>query len=121
MAAAMGAEVSVLSRTLANEKDGLRFGAAHYYAMSGEDMPGRLAGRFDLIISTVSAASDMTPLLSMLGTSGTLVMAGAPVQPLSAPVGLLISGRRNLAGTSPHQRRDRDHPGRPDRARLRPP
>jgi len=39
-------------------------------------------------------------LLSLLDTDGTLVMAGAPAQPISAPVGLLITGRRSLAGTS---------------------
>jgi alcohol dehydrogenase (NADP+) len=100
LAAAMGAEVSVLSRTLANEKDGRRFGAAHYYALNEEPAPSTLAGRFDLIISTVSVSTDTAPLLSMLDTDGTLVMAGAPAQPLSAPVGLLISGRRSLAGTS---------------------
>ena len=34
IAAAMGAEVTVLSQTLAKREDGLRFGAKHYYATS---------------------------------------------------------------------------------------
>jgi alcohol dehydrogenase (NADP+) len=100
MAAAMGADVSVLSRTLANEQDGRRFGAAHYHAMSEEGMPGKLAGSFDLIVSAVSESPDTAPLLSMLDTDGTLVIAGATVQPLAAPAVLLITGRRSLAGTS---------------------
>ena len=34
IAAALGAEVTVLSQTLSKQEDGLRFGAKHYYATS---------------------------------------------------------------------------------------
>ncbi|MQY20578.1 NAD(P)-dependent alcohol dehydrogenase [Nocardia macrotermitis] len=100
LAAAMGAQVSVISRTSANAWDAKRFGAVCHYALDDDTTLTALAGRFDLIISTVSATSDTAPLLNLLDTDGTLVMAGAPVEPLSAPVGLLIGGHRSLAGTS---------------------
>ncbi|MCA2219181.1 NAD(P)-dependent alcohol dehydrogenase [Jidongwangia harbinensis] len=100
IAAALGADVTVLSRTLANAADARRFGATQVYATTDGAPTTTLAGTFDLIISTVSATSDTAPLLNLLTTDGTLVMAGAPVAPLTAPVGLLIGGRRRLAGTS---------------------
>ncbi|GIJ43312.1 dehydrogenase [Virgisporangium aliadipatigenens] len=96
-AAAMGAEVSVLSRTAAKAADSARFGAAHHYTTA--EAAG-LGGRFDLIVSTLSTAADTAPFLALLATDGTLVMAGAPAAPLTAPVGLLIGGRRSVAGTS---------------------
>lgn len=91
----MRGQVTVLSRSLANADDGRRFGATAYSTVA--DAP---SGAFDLIISTVSAVTDMAPLLALLDVDGTLVMAGAPSEPLTVPVGQLISGRRRLAGTS---------------------
>ena len=95
LAAAMGARVSVLSRSPAREQDARRFGATGFHLLA--DAP---ANEFDLIISTVSAVTDLAPMLALLDVDGTLVMAGAPVTPLSVPVGPLITGRRRLAGTS---------------------
>lgn len=100
IAAALGAEVTVLSRTPAKAGDSRRFGAAHHVALSDDAAVAGLAGTFDLIISTLSGTSDTAPLLALLDTDGTLVMAGAPLEPLTAPVGLLIGGRRSVAGTS---------------------
>jgi alcohol dehydrogenase (NADP+) len=95
LAAAMGAQVSVLSRSRSREDDARRFGATGFHTVA--DAP---AGGFDLIISTVSAVTDLAPMLALLDIDGTLVMAGAPTTPLSVPVGPLITGRRRLAGTS---------------------
>lgn len=55
IAAALGAEVTVLSQSLRKQEDGLRLGASHYYATSDESTFEKLAGSFDLVISTVSA------------------------------------------------------------------
>jgi hypothetical protein len=43
----------------------------------------------------VIAAAVTAPLLAMLDTDDALVMAGVPTHPLTAPVGLLIDGRRS--------------------------
>src|SRR3954451_3241713 len=56
LAAAMGAQVTVLSRSLPNEEDGRLFGATGFSTVS--DAPGEA---FDLIVSTVSAVTDMAP------------------------------------------------------------
>ena len=83
LAHAMGAEVTVLSQSLKKQEDGLRLGADHYYATSDPDTFAALAGRFDLIINTVSAPIDVDAYLSLLAVDGTLVNVGAPAEPLS--------------------------------------
>ncbi|UQU63224.1 hypothetical protein COUCH_30040 [Couchioplanes caeruleus] len=90
----------MLSRTQAKAADSLRFGATRHLALTDEAAVAGCAGAFDLIISTLSGSPDTAPLLAMLDVDGALVMAGAPARPLTTPVGLLIGGRRSLAGTS---------------------
>jgi len=99
LAHAMGAEVTVLSQSLKKQEDGLRLGATDYFATSDPDTFTQLAGRFDLIINTVSAPIDVDVYLSLLGVDGTLVNVGAPAEPLSLHVMSLVGGRRNYAGS----------------------
>ena len=70
IAHAMGAEVTVLSQSLKKQEDGLRLGADHYYATSDPDTFEQLAGRFDLIVNTVSAAIDLDAYLGLLAVDG---------------------------------------------------
>ncbi len=100
IAKAMGAEVSVLSQSLKKQEDGLRLGADHYYATSDQSTLEDLAGSFDLIVSTISAAVDMGLYLGLLKLDGALVNVGAPEEPLSVPAFALIGGRRSLAGSA---------------------
>jgi alcohol dehydrogenase (NADP+) len=99
LAVAMGAEVTVLSQTLKKLEDGQRLGAAHYHATSDADAIAGLAGRFDLLISTVTAAPDVATLLSLLAPGGTLVNVGLPGEPLVLPAFSLVMGRKTLAGS----------------------
>ena len=99
IAAALGAEVSVLSQTLAKQKDGLAFGAAHFYATEDASTLDELASTFDLIINTVSAALPMDRYLSLLALDGTLVNVGAPPVPLQLSVNTLMGARRSWAGS----------------------
>ena len=96
---AMGAEVTVLSRTLSKKDEGLKLGADQYYATEDPETFKQLAGNFDLIINTVSAVVDMDAFLSLLATDGTLVNVGAPPEPLSMQVFSLIPGRKSFAGS----------------------
>ncbi|WP_280140486.1 zinc-binding dehydrogenase [Geodermatophilus africanus] len=95
----MSAEVTVLSQSLKKQEDGLRLGAAHYAATSDPDTFAQLAGRFDLIVNTVSAAVDVDAYLSLLAVDGALVNVGAPAEPLSLNAMSLIGGRRTYAGS----------------------
>jgi alcohol dehydrogenase (NADP+) len=100
IAHAMGAEVTVLSQTLAKQEDGLRLGADHYYATSDKDTFKELRNRFDLIINTVSAGLPMHSYLGMLALDGTMVNVGAPSEPLPVQVFSLIGKRRSFAGSN---------------------
>ncbi|MGI8667042.1 MAG: NAD(P)-dependent alcohol dehydrogenase [Jatrophihabitans sp.] len=99
IAHALGAEVSVLSQTLSKQQDGARFGAAHFYATSDDATFTELAGRFDLIVNTISADVDINQYLSLLRVDGTLVNVGAPENPMSVQAFSLIQSRRSLAGS----------------------
>ncbi|MBG0565486.1 NAD(P)-dependent alcohol dehydrogenase [Actinoplanes aureus] len=100
IAAAMGAEVTVLSQTLSKKDDSLRFGAEHHYATSDPATFEALKNTFDLIINTVSAAVDINAYLGLLRVDGTLVNVGAPPQPLPVHVFSLIGKRRSFAGSN---------------------
>ena len=99
IAHAMGAEVTVLSQSLKKQEDGLRLGADHYYATSNPETFEKLAGSFDLVLNTVSAAIDVDAYLSLLAVDGALVNVGAPPEPLSVNAFSLIMGRRSFAGS----------------------
>ncbi len=99
IAAAMGAEVTVLSQSMSKQADGEKFGAHHYYATSEDATFEQLAGTFDLIVNTVSAHLPMEKYLNLLGLDGTLVNVGAPSEPLEVPAFALIPMRRSWAGS----------------------
>ena len=100
LAAAMGAEVTVLSQSLKKQEDALRLGAHHYAATSDEGTFERLASSFDLVVSTVSATVDLDAHLGLLRLNGTLVNVGAPEESLSVSPFSLFTNRRSLAGSS---------------------
>ncbi|WP_433473887.1 NAD(P)-dependent alcohol dehydrogenase [Spirillospora sp. CA-142024] len=99
IAHALGAEVTVLSQSLKKQEDGLRLGADHYHATGDPGTFEQLAGRFDLIVNTVSATVDVDAYLGLLAVDGTLVNVGAPGEPLSLDVFSLITARRSYAGS----------------------
>jgi alcohol dehydrogenase (NADP+) len=99
LASAMGAEVTVLSRSLAKEEDARRFGASDVRATSDEQTFKDLKGKFDLILNTVSAAVDTNAFLGLLAVDGTLVGIGIPDAPATVNAGLLMGQRRRLAGS----------------------
>ncbi|MGV8886377.1 MAG: NAD(P)-dependent alcohol dehydrogenase [Microbacteriaceae bacterium] len=99
IAAAMGADVTVLSQSLAKKDDALRFGASNHYATSDPAIFKELRNTFDLIINTVSVALDMRSYLGLLRLNGTLVAVGAPPEPLPIQVFTLFNNRRSFAGS----------------------
>ncbi|WP_415853520.1 NAD(P)-dependent alcohol dehydrogenase [Sinomonas sp. G460-2] len=99
IAHALGAEVSVISQSLKKQDDAFRLGADHYYASSDESTFEDLAGRFDLIVSTVSADLDLDAYLSLLALDGTFVAAGLPENAMTFGPGSLAGFRRRIGGT----------------------
>ncbi|MEV0028510.1 NAD(P)-dependent alcohol dehydrogenase [Nocardia sp. NPDC050793] len=99
IAAAMGAEVTVLSHSLSKQEDGKRFGAHHYYATGDRQTFRELRGRFDLILNTVSADLPLDDYMKLLNLDGTLVILGLPENPLSVKPFTLAGYRRSLSGS----------------------
>ncbi|GAA0582112.1 hypothetical protein GCM10010172_78980 [Paractinoplanes ferrugineus] len=98
LAAALGAEVTVLSRSAAKADDARDLGATDLLLTTDEAQMKRAFGRFDLILDTIAAKHDFSPLLRLLTLGGTLSVLGAP---LEAPVRImeLTFGRKNLTSS----------------------
>src|SRR5688572_30667876 len=98
LAAAMGAEVTVLSTSESKRADALALGAADFAATGDGSAFAALAERFDLILDTVSAQHDYNAYLGLLKVDATMVLLGIPAPtPLSAFP--LVWRRRRLAGS----------------------
>lgn len=100
LAAALGAEVTVLSRGTKKREDALAFGATRYIDTTDAAALAALRGSLDLVINTVSAGLDIAAYLRLLDVDGALVNVGAPSEPFSVPAFSLIPRRRTLAGST---------------------
>jgi uncharacterized zinc-type alcohol dehydrogenase-like protein len=99
IAAAMGAEVTVLTRTDSKADDARAFGAAHVRATADGTAFRELRNGFDLILNTVSAELDLDRYVRMLDVDGTMVNVGLPENALSINLMSLVGNRRSLAGS----------------------
>jgi alcohol dehydrogenase (NADP+) len=99
LAAALGAEVTLLSTSASKERDARRLGAHEFALTTADGTFRKLAGRFDLVLDTISARHDLNKHLAMLRVDGAMVLVGVP--PEAAPVHAfsLIGARRSLAGS----------------------
>jgi uncharacterized zinc-type alcohol dehydrogenase-like protein len=99
LAAAMGAEVTVLSTSASKERDARRLGA-HEFALTSQPATWkRLKNRFHLVLDTVSARHDLVPYLESLRVDGTMVLVGVPPEAPTVGAFPLIMGRRSLSGS----------------------
>ncbi|WP_242086202.1 NAD(P)-dependent alcohol dehydrogenase [Aestuariivivens sediminis] len=100
LADALGAEVTLLSRSPSKTKDAMDLGADHVVISTDESQMAEVQGVFDLIIDTVPYIHDINPYVGTLATNGTLVLVGylGPLDPMlnSMP---MIMGRKNVAGS----------------------
>ena len=99
IASALGAETTVFDLSETKRDDALRLGANDFRAAGNDRTFTDLAGRFDLIVSTVPAAVDLDAWLSLLARDGTLVTLSIPSTPLTVSPVSLLNNRRSLAGT----------------------
>lgn len=96
---AFGADVTVLSTSPGKAEDARRLGAHDFVATRSPGALEKLAGRFDLVLDTVSAPHDVGALLGTVRLDGAVVLVGAPERPLEVPAFSLIGRRRTLAGS----------------------
>lgn len=99
LAHAMGAQVTVLSHSSGKQQDAQRLGADRFYATSDPETFQKLKESFDLIVNTASAQLDWNQYLNLLKMDGSLVVVGAPPQPIPIAAFSLLHGRRSLAGS----------------------
>lgn len=99
LAAAMGAEVTMLSTSVDKAADARRLGAHEFANTRERSTFKRLARRFDLLIDTVSAPHDYNQYLGLLRTMGTMVVVGVPPTPTPVAAYALIGGNKKLAGS----------------------
>ena len=99
LAAAMGAEVTVFSTSASKEEDARRLGAHAFATTRDPAIFTTLAGRFDLLIDTISAKHDYDLHLGLLRPLGAMVVVGVPPEPAPVSAFSLIKGNRRLAGS----------------------
>ncbi|MCY1140145.1 NAD(P)-dependent alcohol dehydrogenase [Actinoplanes sp. Pm04-4] len=98
LAVALGAEVTVLSRTPDKSEDARKLGATGLIVTTDADQMKQAFGRFDLILDTISGPHDVPALLGLLTLDGTLSVLGYPWEfPLN--VMNLIFGRKSISSS----------------------
>jgi len=98
-AAALGAEVAVFTRSTGKVDDARQLGAREAILSSDAKVMDKYVDHFDLIVDTVSAQHDLNMYLNTLKRSGTLVLVGAPENPLPVAPFSLLFRRRQIAGS----------------------
>lgn len=99
LAVAMGAEVTVLSRSDKKSEEAKSLGAKGILVSADKDAMKAANASFDLIIDTVPVKHDVSPYSPLLDVDGTLVIVGqlgAMDEFVAAP---LVMGRRRVAGS----------------------
>jgi uncharacterized zinc-type alcohol dehydrogenase-like protein len=98
--AALGAEVTLFTTSPEKAEEGKRLGAAEAVVTTAEGALGEAAGKFDVIVDTVSASHDLNPYLGLLRRDGALVLLGVPSAPHPSPGVAPLLGRRVLTGSN---------------------
>ena len=99
IAAAMGAEVTVLSTSPAKEADARKLGADKFLNMKDPAAASAAVAGFDIILDTISADHDYNTYLALLGLEGVMIIVGVPSQPVPLSAFSLIGGNKVLAGS----------------------
>lgn len=99
LAVAMGAHVTVLSRSPSKEKDALELGADTVLISTDKAAMKAARGSLDLIIDTVPVKHDVTPYIPLLDVDGTLTLVGqvGPMEEFATPP--MLMGRRRIAAS----------------------
>lgn len=100
LAHALGAEVTLFTRSPGKEADARRLGADRVIISTDAAQMAAAAGAFDLIIDTVPYEHDINPYMPTLTINGTLVFVGllGDITPVLNTVPLIL-GRRSVAGS----------------------
>jgi alcohol dehydrogenase (NADP+) len=100
LAKAMGANVTLFSRSPGKEKDARRLGADAVVISTDPAQMAAVGGKFELIIDTVPYVHDLNPYVPALAVDGTLVLVGflGQLESLLNTVPLVLE-RKAVAGS----------------------
>lgn len=100
LAKAMGAHVTLFTRSAGKEQDARRLGADRIVLSTDAKQMQSMAGELNLIIDTVPSIHDLNPYLPSLALDGTLVLVGylGGLDPMLNTVPLIM-GRKSVAGS----------------------
>ncbi|WP_033111529.1 NAD(P)-dependent alcohol dehydrogenase [Dickeya dadantii] len=100
LAHALGAEVTLFTRSPGKEADARRLGADRIVLSTAASQMETVKGQFDLIIDTVPYEHDINPYMPTLTVDGTLVFVGllGDINPMLNTVSMIL-GRRSVAGS----------------------
>jgi uncharacterized zinc-type alcohol dehydrogenase-like protein len=99
LAASFGAEVTVFSRSPHKEADAKALGAHEFVLTNVDGALDTLAGRYDVILDTISAKHDINGPLNCLRQEGTMIMVGASPETHDLAAFPLIFGNRSIMGS----------------------
>ena len=100
LAHALGAHVTLFSRSTNKIEDAKALGADEVIISTDEGQMEKAMGSFDLILDTVPYAHDLNPYVGTLNTNGTLCVVGylGPLDPMLVTVPMIM-GRKSVAGS----------------------
>ena len=99
LAAALGAEVTVLSTSPNKEADAKELGAHKFIVTKDAAQLKSVTNYFDFILNTVSAPLDLAAYLNLLRRDGTMILLGVPPEAPQVHAFNLIAKRRRIAGS----------------------
>ncbi|MCK2182824.1 NAD(P)-dependent alcohol dehydrogenase [Halomonas getboli] len=100
LAKALGAEVTVFTRSEAKIEEARRHGAHHVVVSTDEEQMAAVAETYDFMLDTVPVQHDINPYLGALKYDGTHILVGLlePIEPAIEGFNLVFK-RRVLAGS----------------------
>lgn len=100
LAAALGAEVTMITTSPSKGEDARKLGASHVLISSDQKAMQAAMKSFDFILNTIPVKHSLNPYLALLGRKGVMVIVGAiePLEPMHG--GLLLQNSRVIAGSA---------------------
>ncbi len=100
LAKALGAEVTLFTRSQAKAEEARRQGADHVIVSTDAEQMRAAAGRFDFLLDTIPVQHDLNPYLETLKFDGVHILVGLiePIDPALHAANLVMK-RRVLAGS----------------------
>jgi uncharacterized zinc-type alcohol dehydrogenase-like protein len=96
---AYGCDVTAFTSSESKFDEAKGFGANHVISSRDSAAIKKLAGSFDLLISTVNVKLDWDAMIASLGPNGHLHVVGAVLEPIPVSAFALITHQRSVSGS----------------------